>query len=822
MKKLLLSIVALCMCTFAFADEVTFDFDNDYASLFPSLAGTSSNDSHDGDFTEDTSASRNGVTITVSKKTSGNNENRIWNSAPRLRMYSGTFTVEAAAPITAIEFAGHSTNFNLTPDAGNLDGKVWKGSANKIVFSVAKNTQINSMTVYFGGDGPVAADTVEVSIKEFKAAEVSTKNWYKLTGTVSGIKSTDVYGNFDISDGSESVYVYGLLSYNGGPAKDFQNLIAKTGLCDGSTLTLIGQRGEYGGKIEVVNAYYVSSDAAPSGVQAPVISFDEATATVTITDPSGEGNTIYYTLDGSDPDDSKTLYTSPFTISETTTVKAVCYDDDDQKSAVATEICTIADAPYRTVAELIANCTSTDSKTAPTVTFTFDNVIVTGVNGPNVFIQDATGSFLLYGKNASFSRDNVLRGTLTGSLYSYNGLPELSVTDWSGVSASAGEAVAPTVKNAADITAANASEFVRLEGVNYVSASTGGKHISYLFSQNGTDITLFDQFDVLKEVAFNTEDKYNLNVFVIPYKENIQYYAVATEDVEVISDKQDPETHFINIAYLQVLADGSFQIPADHYETLSDGAKTFTSSNEKVATVDNEGNVTLKGIGVATITLTTASTAKYNEGKSTTVVAVISHINLAGEGEDIYISTGREISDPWEANDVNPIYVFAEGEKTGDPIFDVPQWIHGYIVGYADGALTKAAFNTEAGDKVVASNILVSANKNTTDVNECIPVALANSPAECKAVRAALNLKDNPGNLGKEVWIYGDIMKYFSVAGVKNVSDYSFDGVVPVSISDIHFNDTEDSRVYNLQGQLLAAPQKGAINIIGGKKVYVK
>ena len=65
-------------------------------------------------------------------------------------------------------------------------------------------------------------------------------------------------------------------------------------------------------------------------------------------------------------------------------------------------------------------------------------------------------------------------------------------------------------------------------------------------------------------------------------------------------------------------------------------------------------------------------------------------------------------------------------------------------------------------------------------------------------------------------------MKYFSVAGVKNVTDYSLDGVTPVSISDVRSAQTADSRIYNLQGQLLAAPQKGAINIIGGKKVYVK
>ncbi|MBO7637644.1 MAG: hypothetical protein J6S91_01590, partial [Treponema sp.] len=69
------------------AEEVTIDFDNNYASLFPTLTGTSSTSSNDGDFTEETTSTAvNGVTVTVSAKTSGSNENRIWNSAPRLRM----------------------------------------------------------------------------------------------------------------------------------------------------------------------------------------------------------------------------------------------------------------------------------------------------------------------------------------------------------------------------------------------------------------------------------------------------------------------------------------------------------------------------------------------------------------------------------------------------------------------------------------------------------------------------------------------------------------------------------------------------------------
>ena len=75
--------------------QTVFNFDNDYKTLFPDLPGVSSSTSHDGDFTEATTCTVDGIKVTISKKTSGNNENRIWSSSPRLRVYSGTITVEA-------------------------------------------------------------------------------------------------------------------------------------------------------------------------------------------------------------------------------------------------------------------------------------------------------------------------------------------------------------------------------------------------------------------------------------------------------------------------------------------------------------------------------------------------------------------------------------------------------------------------------------------------------------------------------------------------------------------------------------------------------
>ena len=109
-----------------------------------------------------------------------------------------------------------------------------------------------------GGSGNTGGDVQTVTIAEFNAAAESTNTWYQLTGTISNIKEGDQYGNFDITDETGSVYVYGLLSEKGGEKKKFQDLVTAKGIANGKKITIIGNRGSYNDKIEVMNAYFVS------------------------------------------------------------------------------------------------------------------------------------------------------------------------------------------------------------------------------------------------------------------------------------------------------------------------------------------------------------------------------------------------------------------------------------------------------------------------------------------------------------------------------------------------------------------------------------
>ena len=72
-------------------------------------------------------------------------------------------------------------------------------------------------------------------------------------------------------------------------------------------------------------------------VAAPAIAgeanfFDSTTITITC---ATEGATIYYTLDGSEPNNQSTAYTAPFQLKETTTVKAFAQKDTDLSAVVS-------------------------------------------------------------------------------------------------------------------------------------------------------------------------------------------------------------------------------------------------------------------------------------------------------------------------------------------------------------------------------------------------------------------------------------------------------------------------------------------------------
>ena len=132
-----------------------------------------------------------------------------------------------------------------------------------------------------------------------------------------------------------------------------------------------------------------------------------------------------------------------------------------------------------------------------------------------------------------------------------------------------------------------------------------------------------------------------------------------------------------------------------------------------------------------------------------------------------------------EANPYTTAQVIALNptSTTESPAGGAGVWIKGYIVGSmptGGSSTTLSGTNFSTVDAAV-TNIVVGPTADCTDYNLCVGIQLP-TDANAPGVRSSLNLKDNPGNLGKEVTLYGDVMKYCGGPGLKNTSKFTLDG----------------------------------------------
>ena len=106
--------------------------------------------------------------------------------------------------------------------------------------------------------GAIAA----VSVADFLAAAEGTA-LYSLTGTVKNLANT-TYGNFDLVDGTGSVYVYGLTG-NGAIGSNDKSF-ASLGINEGDVVTIVGTRAAYKGSPQVGGTAYLVEHVVAASV----------------------------------------------------------------------------------------------------------------------------------------------------------------------------------------------------------------------------------------------------------------------------------------------------------------------------------------------------------------------------------------------------------------------------------------------------------------------------------------------------------------------------------------------------------------------------
>lgn len=268
---------------------------------------------------------------------------------------------------------------------------------------------------------------------------------------------------------------------------------------------------------------------------------DFGPATVTITCET-EGAQVYYTTDNTEPTAESTLYTGPFPVNATTTVKAIAINGDD-KSKVATQNITV-NPIATTVAELNA--------LANGAVFRFDGEALvvakqtkTTSKGTQeyVYIKDETGASLIFDSGSTKTADVAVGKTITagwtGKVSIFNGLFEL-VPD-AALAVNEGDAVEVTYAEAqlTDVTAENVNNVVVLKGVTYTEPDGS----NFTIAKGEETVAGYNQFGI--EIAAPAEGKtYDIVGAIGIYSKddvtNIQFQPITiTKVAEIVSATVD-------------------------------------------------------------------------------------------------------------------------------------------------------------------------------------------------------------------------------------------------------------------------------------------
>ena len=544
-KHLRYTLMSMLMmvCGWASAQVITFDPAVDLGTQASSSTG------------ED-QVTKSGVTIAASPTGSFGN-------GQQYRVYKGSdFTVTSTAgnitkveiTCTASDDAKYGPGCFSAPTAGSYayEGTIgtWTGNASSFSMNATSNQvrmTLVKVTIGDGGDheeppveGAIVFDaTVDLGTQAGSSSEEDhvTKNGVTIAalpvGSFGNGQQYRVYKNSDfivtstVGDITKIVVTCtasGEEKYGPGclinPTSGSYTFEGNTGTWTGSASSVSMNAAEYQVRMTKVEVY-IGGEVQKVLTISGTTPFTTST-TVTIT-PSNADYAVYYTLDGSDPRTSSTqqVYSAPFTLTATTTVKAVEEDlagvlsDVVEKTFVkeqATDIPTVND---------IAAFKALESGTEATLKL--NNAQVLYALDRDVYVRDATGAVEFYNTQLGFETGQVLNGEITGKFSPYNGLPELvstSNTDANTFTATAGEEPLPVSTSISQLNESLLCDLVEFP-------ATLSKEEAGTFANSGdSKILLYDKFKVLDDSTPYGQDCYVKGILVI-YKGDLQVYPTA-------------------------------------------------------------------------------------------------------------------------------------------------------------------------------------------------------------------------------------------------------------------------------------------------------
>ena len=264
---------------------------------------------------------QNGISISLGNVNSTNayvddNETRTYSS------YIMTVNAPEGYVLKKIEFVGTKwQSSTLNASAGNMGApKIWSGNVSSVEFYFAGPCEIKNVKIAYEKAAPAKtltsiAITGEPAKVAYETGESFNPEGLTVTATYDDESTADVT--------ADATWTFDPAVFN------------TTGSV---TVTALAA---YGGKDDIAE-YTVTVSAKPLKLTiTPATGTYTSAQTVTIEANNAVGNVaIYYTTDGSNPEEGANEYTAPFEVATTTTVKAYAIDNELRK-ATAESVITI-------------------------------------------------------------------------------------------------------------------------------------------------------------------------------------------------------------------------------------------------------------------------------------------------------------------------------------------------------------------------------------------------------------------------------------------------------------------------------------------------
>ena len=343
-----------------------------------------------------------------------------------------------------------------------------------------------------------------------------------------GIKVIVKYGSGDgvtLTIGDKSVTGEAL-----GTPNDPTTIVELSSTSTNATFTLkAGNKAAYVKSIEIVP---LTGDE----IAAPTFSPDggEFTAVQTVTITAADGCTILYSLDGSAP---SIEYSSPITISETATLKAIAKDVAGNESDIASATYTI-NIPvqldeYANIKALIEAAPSKEC------ILNLKNAQVLYVGKNDMYVKDATGAIDFFKTGLTYTAGQILNGTINVTYKLYNNLPEITAVSNNNLTATNGTATPVSVDVEEIGLSGYVCDLITTTGTFVKEVKEGTTTYNYYISDGANQIPVYNKFSISDIVLTAISEGANVTAtgIVVPYngEAEIALTALVVNDEPIVN-----------------------------------------------------------------------------------------------------------------------------------------------------------------------------------------------------------------------------------------------------------------------------------------------